>query len=306
MPSNIKSTGKSWASLQTWVNHIGIAPDSSIVAAACIDRVIHLWDLDSGQPLPEQLKGHTNSVRCVAMTKEGNLLLSGADEGTVKIWDLKTFTCLDTLPGHKGAVRCLTISPDGLYALSGGDDGTVRLWSLADRKSSELPNVKHSRPVYCVAFSGNGQYALSGDEIGCLGIWTYEGGVLKPTTQLKGPVGAITGIAAIPDSDEIVTSCGDMTVRHWNIVQKKEVTSPWKQHTDSVQCIGLLHDGKHALSGSSDGTLRVWDVTTGQQVGSQWSGPEMSVETLAVAPDKQVVISGGASEIWQWKLDYAS
>jgi len=50
---------------------------------------IHLWDLDSGVVSCE-LAGHTGSVAALACTKDGNTLVSGSYDTTVRIWDLSS------------------------------------------------------------------------------------------------------------------------------------------------------------------------------------------------------------------------
>ena len=88
-----------------------------------------MWDLEAGQCLIT-LEGHTGAVRGVAMAPDGQRMVSGSEDGTVRVWDLEAGQCLITLEGHTGAVRGVAMAPDGQRVVSGSEDGTVRVWDL--------------------------------------------------------------------------------------------------------------------------------------------------------------------------------
>lgn len=66
--------------------------------------------------------GHSDAVRALAVANDR--LFSGSYDGTVKVWDVKTMECLQTLAGHTGPVRTLVYS--GGHIFSGSYDKTVR------------------------------------------------------------------------------------------------------------------------------------------------------------------------------------
>ena len=60
------------------------------------------------------LRGHTDSVRALAITPDGRTLVSGSDDRTIRRWDLTTGAEIGTpLTGHTDWVRALAITPDG-------------------------------------------------------------------------------------------------------------------------------------------------------------------------------------------------
>ncbi len=66
-------------------------------------------------------------------------LFSGSYDGTVKVWDVKTMECLQTLAGHTGPVRTLVYS--GGHMFSGSYDKTVRLMQPADAQERVLLRI---------------------------------------------------------------------------------------------------------------------------------------------------------------------
>ncbi|MFO0950202.1 MAG: hypothetical protein U0835_03435 [Isosphaeraceae bacterium] len=79
-------------------------------------------------------EGHTGSIRGLAFAEGGRLLVSGATDGTIRLWRVegKTATPWFTLQSPGGPVESLSITPDGgtLFALCRREHA-VRLWDLA-------------------------------------------------------------------------------------------------------------------------------------------------------------------------------
>ena len=58
------------------------------------------------------------------------MLVSGSEDGTLKIWDLKTYREIRTFSGHDGRIYSVAVSADTKHIISGGRDKIVRLWCL--------------------------------------------------------------------------------------------------------------------------------------------------------------------------------
>ncbi|MCD6310597.1 MAG: hypothetical protein J7M18_07760 [Candidatus Eremiobacteraeota bacterium] len=78
----------------------------------------------------ENFKGHVDDVVTVRFSPDGNILASGSEDTTIKLWDVKTGELLMTLKGHSDDVSSIEFSPDGKYLVSASCDQTVRIWDL--------------------------------------------------------------------------------------------------------------------------------------------------------------------------------
>jgi hypothetical protein len=116
------------------------------------------------------LRGHEDSVSSVAISADGQTLVSGSEDMTIKLWNLKTGDLLRTLTGHEGDVSSVAISPDGQTLASGGEDNTIKLWNL---KTGDLLRTLtgHEGPVHSVAISADGQILASGSWDKTIKLW---------------------------------------------------------------------------------------------------------------------------------------
>ena len=73
-------------------------------------------------------KGHSGAVNSVCLSADGKYALSGSSDKMLKLWDVASGRCLETLEGHSESVTAVCLSADGQYALSGSpglDDEVV-------------------------------------------------------------------------------------------------------------------------------------------------------------------------------------
>ena len=133
------------------------------------------------------LQGHANSVNACAWSPDGQRLLSGSGDNTLKVWDAHSGQCLLTLQGHANSVNACAWSPDGQRLLSGSGDNTLKVW---DTHSGQclLTLQCHASSVTACAWSPDGQRLLSGSLDGTFKVWDARSGEELMTLAL-GPRG---------------------------------------------------------------------------------------------------------------------
>lgn len=122
-------------------NDLAYSPDGSLLAVP-FDNYIFLWNVESifSGNIDNMIKklifeGHTDTVTEVIFSPDGNLLVSGSKDKTIRIWDVKTGVEINQLEGHSNSITDLAFSPSGNYLASGSSDGTVRLWDVETFRS---------------------------------------------------------------------------------------------------------------------------------------------------------------------------
>ncbi len=113
---------------------VKLSPDGKTLAAACEDNEVRLWSPVTGKELPPLKTDHKDGVATVRYSPDGALLATGGgpDDGTIRLWDVKTRRRLVVLEGHTDDIHDLAFTPDGKTLLSASCDGTLRVWDLRD------------------------------------------------------------------------------------------------------------------------------------------------------------------------------
>ena len=119
----------------------------------------------------QTFEGHSGTVTSVDFSPDGNTILSGSADNTLKLWSLEG-VCLQTFEGHSGTVTSVDFSPDGNTILSGSADNTLKLWSLEGVCLQTFEG--HSGTVTSVDFSPDGNTILSGSGDGSMRVWSQK------------------------------------------------------------------------------------------------------------------------------------
>jgi hypothetical protein len=131
------------------VRSLAFAPDGQTLAIATgpgDPRIrqpgeIKLWDVAT-ETVRTTLRGHGRTVTSLAYAADGQTLVSGSADTTVRFWDLATHREYAMLKGHKAAVGFeglgVAVSPDGTWLATISFDHTIKLWKVAWMKK-DLP-----------------------------------------------------------------------------------------------------------------------------------------------------------------------
>ena len=74
----------------------------------------------------QHLTGHTDAVLCVMQLADGRIV-SGSDDGSLRVWDNVTGRCIQQLTDHTDGVECVIQLADGCI-VSGNMDKSLRVW----------------------------------------------------------------------------------------------------------------------------------------------------------------------------------
>ena len=236
-----------------------LAADGSRVAVVGNDARIRIYDTRlGGAPLElpkEGTLGHDARVSAVAFSRNGRFLATGADNGTVIVWD-KLGDLVERAPAHTKAVSDIAWSPDSRMFATASTDGTIKLWDASFmRASSTLKG--HQGPVWGVAWGealGDGNAVYSAGEDGILNKWNDQGRLLA---AWPGHGGAIRSIVFHPRLEVLATGSRDRTVRVWNA--RTGDFTVLRGHEAPVNHATFVPDGRTLLSCAEDGAVELWD-----------------------------------------------
>jgi hypothetical protein len=194
------------------------------LVTACAQRCADEWPVGWAAWAGEgyrQLTGYDDWVFAVAAGRVGDrdVLVSGASDGTVRIWDPVTGSPSgESLHRHDHAVYAVATGRTGNrdVVISGARDGTVRTWDTATGNPTGPRLAGHDSAVTAVSTGriGNREVVISGARDGTVRTWDAVNG--KPAgATLTGHGCEVTAVATGQDGDRdiIITGCRDGTVR---------------------------------------------------------------------------------------------
>jgi small GTP-binding protein len=264
---------------------------------------------EQAQPLAvleRMLSGHEDWVRSVTVSPDGTWAVSGADDWTVRIWQLETGACLGTLQGHAGEVNSVAITPDGKRILSASDDKSVRVWDASSgRELAKLDG--HTNVVWSVVALQDNARALSGGFAGPLRLWALASGkCLKTIYCGTGGADDVFSAAIDPAGARALSGHRDGRVQLWSL-ETGQCLATLKGHSNIVKSVQVTPDGRFAVSGSDDKTVKVWDLEAGNCVGTL-EGHQDQVPSVAISPDGDLIASTGHGDatIRLWDLKAAA
>ena len=249
----------------------------------------------------QTLTGHSNlfgTVRSVVFTPNSQLLASGSEDRTIKLWNLATGKQIRTLAGHSDYVRTVAISSDGQTLVSGSDDKIIKLWNL--NAGQEIRTLfGHSGYVRSVAISQDSQTLASGGDDKIIRLWKLQTG--EAICTLAGHSSNIQTVAISPDSKIIASGSWDNTVKLWNLSSRQEVYT-LSGHSNTVRAVVFISNAHLLASGSDDKTIKIWDCSIGKEVYTI-IGHTKAVTSVAISPDGETLASGSDDNtIKLWNL----
>ena len=102
-------------------NYIFVLPNSKFILYGFTDYIT----IRDDQEALVTLGGHDRNITCLALM--GNKLISGSNNGELKIWNLETEELEANLEGHTNSIN--TIAVMGNLFCSGSSDKTIRIWN---------------------------------------------------------------------------------------------------------------------------------------------------------------------------------
>jgi hypothetical protein len=233
----------------------------------------------------------TGPVYGCAFSPDAKRFIATGYDGTLRLFNAKTYKEIRTLEGHAGKVWAVAFSADGKRAVSGGFDNTVRLWDLASGANKTFEG--HKDYLRSVAISADGKWLLSGGDDRTVRLWNVSTG--KEERTMSGHDHTVWCVALSRDGKRALSASLDKTARLWD-TEKGETIKKLEGHKDTVLCVAYSPDGRHAVTGSSDKTLRLWDLADGKTI-QTFEGSAGYIQSVAISPDGRRILSAGSDNL---------
>jgi WD40 repeat protein len=272
------------------VNGLRYAAGGRLLAAATDQAALLYPQTDVRQKeLPLRLAGHVGDVTGIALSPNGETVVTSGDDGTLRLWNPENGAVDKIAPDM--VLRSLRTSvtvafaPDGKRLAAGGAD-SITLWNVAD--GVETATLKcQSGDLSQLAFSPDGIRLASAGKDWPILLWDLAS--QRVTAALNGHTGSVNSIAFSNDGKLMISGSDDGTVRLWDPQAAREQAT-LSGHAAAVLSAALSPDGKLAASGSADHSVRLWDVGQKRSLATL-AGHQAAVAALTFSPDGQFLAS---------------
>jgi WD40 repeat protein len=277
---------------------IAFSPDGGTIASAEVNRpVVGVWDTRT-HLLLDTFHGSAGMYG-VAYAPDGQTIASAAEDGTVRVWSLRTHRQLAAIRAVKDGseVSKVAFSPDGHTLAASGDDGAVHLWAVPSYRPLQALDTHVS--VYGLAYSPDGRLLVATGHDGRVFVWNTR--TRKLAAVLRGHRGTVWGLAFSPDGQRFATSGDDGTVRVWD-ARTFTTLAVLTGHTSTVWWVAFSADGSILGSASQDRTARFWDAHTFEPLAVLRGGPKGdAVDDIQFSPDGRTLALAYYSKVQLWR-----
>lgn len=201
-----------------------LKPENPCLLATCSwDRTLKIWNLEDGS-LIKTLKGHRDSVRCVAQMRwkrDVHTILSGASDKSIKVWNIITGECKITLNGHQDSVYSLEFiewNKDDITIASASYDKTLKIWDTEKGVCLKtlIGHTHYVNKVIQLKWEGEETVIISCSFDKSIRVWNLDTG--KIMKSLKGHSEYVMGVCQLitsKDSITILSGSGDNSIKLW-------------------------------------------------------------------------------------------
>lgn len=266
------------------VNRMAITPDKRFLAAAG-SRTIRLYDIRSTNPNPTlTFEDHSGSVTAVAIQADGKWMASSSEDGTVKVWDMRTGHVQRNYK-HECAVNDVVIHPNQGELISCDNDGNVRIWDLGEDKCMHQLIPEDDVPMRSVSVASDGTLLVAGDNKGNVYVWrmvsTKDTTVVQAVTKFRAHGKYITKVLLSPDVKHLATCSADYTARIWSTEDNFALETTLQGHQRWVWDCAFSADSAYLVTACSDHYVRLWELGSGQII-RQYNGHHKGAISVAL------------------------
>ncbi len=219
-------------------------------------------DLDTGHVLREILVSESDLITDIALSPDGNTLVSGLISGAIIVWDTATWEQRYVLEEGIIFPTRIAINSDGEQVLTGTFAGNLLLWNLSDGEVVQRL-AGHSEAILDVAFSPDGLTAASGGQDDMILFWDIATGEM--INQIEQPNGDVFSVAYSSDGERLLTAASDFLVTLWDTATGNPIRV-FEGHTASAITAAFSTDETLIASGGDDRQLIIWDSSSGERL----------------------------------------
>jgi len=237
------------------------SPEGNQVYSCSADMSVAVWDVEQGKRV-KKLSGHSAIVNSVQPSRRGSpMLVSGGDDGTVKLWDLRIRRCVHTFE-HQYQMLAVHFDDTSDRVFAGSLDNNIYVFDVRKRGEEPMMTLEgHADNVTGLSVSASGNWLLSNSMDQTIRMWDIRSYFAGATSE----------------------RCSHVLQGATHNFEKNLLRVRWSP------------DDKFATAGSADRFVNIWDMRSKSLV-YKLPGHNGSVTECAFHPKEPIIASASSDK----------
>jgi len=236
---------------------ISVAGSEDMIIAGCNDGRLMSYSFDKGMNLWQIENAHKGGVTSVKIASNVRFVVSGGEEGELRIWEIKNKEMVCHLKEHQARVNEVRLFPNDAYAISVSRDRCLLTWDLRAEKRLTHHREKHGG-INSLAVAANQTSVITAGQERTLTFWDLKE---KDPLRIIPLDEEVKSVAISPDDRYLATAGTGQVVKIWDL-NAGSVVSTGTGHSRTVQKVAFSPDGKQLVSVGLDHSVLVWNFYT--------------------------------------------
>lgn len=224
-----------------------------------------VWEWQSESYVFKQ-QGHFNNMAALAYSSDGQYIVTGGDDGKVKVWNTNSGLCFVTFTEHTSSVTNVTFTSSGFVIVSASLDGTVRAFDLHRYRNFRTFTSPRPAQFSSLAVDVSGELVSAGAQDSFeIFLWSMQTGRLLEV--LGGHEGPVSSLCFSPVQSILASASWDRTIRLWDMLDSWQVKETLPLTSDGLY-VTYRPDGQELAVATLNGEISFWNPQTATQTGS--------------------------------------
>ncbi|XP_056225040.1 WD repeat-containing protein 55 [Seriola aureovittata] len=225
------------------------------------DKAVHLLDVERGQLVTRIRGAHGAPIYSLLLVDE-NILATGDDGGTLKVWDMRKGTAIMDLKHHEDYISDIAVDQAKRILLTTSGDGTMGVFNIK-RRRFELLSEYQSSDLTSVALMKRGKKVVCGSSEGTIYIFNWNGfGATSDRFAVKAE--SVDCIAPITDNIMCTASMDGISgeLRAINLLPNRVIGCIGQHVGEPIEELAKSWDSRFLVSCGHDQLIKFWDISS--------------------------------------------
>ncbi|MDF2532516.1 MAG: hypothetical protein K0Q65_2097 [Clostridia bacterium] len=246
---------KEVVTFSNYIEEANYSPDGKKIAVFSeFEKGLKIINVENGEEIA-RLDPDWGNFTTAQFSTDGNTIVTGSEDNTVRIWDVESGAQLIVFKGHSAKIQSVSFSPDGRKVVSSDGDEVI-IWDVQSERQLGLLPVKDETVSY-VCFSPDGKRILTDSYKKMVRIWDAES--RKEISAFNSNNRFVYAAGFSPDGRMIYIRSDDL-VEVWDtITEELKLKLEEDVHILTTR---FSPDSKQFIAGMENGKVKVLEIAT--------------------------------------------